>query len=66
MHTQSISRPYCETRPAALGGGPGWELRASKFRPPHRLPALRGLLMACVLATPFWLTLTAAVFLLSR
>ncbi len=66
MRTQTISRPYCESRLAIFGRRPGQQRAASKFKPPHCPGALRGLLMAGALAMPFWLTLIVTVIFLSR
>ncbi len=66
MPTQTIYRPYGTARPATLGRRSGQRRLVSDFAPPGRLRALRGLLMACALATPFWLTLCFTIFLLSR
>jgi hypothetical protein len=66
MPTQTIYRPYGEAQPATFGCRSGHRRLVSEFTPPGRPQALRGLLMACALATPFWLTLCYTVCLLSR
>jgi hypothetical protein len=66
MPTQTIYRPYGEARPATFGRRSGQRRLVSGFTPPGRSRALRGLLIACALATPFWLTLCYTVFLLLR